>query len=136
MLTLTPSKAIVLSLLLAVIGCSAPPESTQSEQSAVSAPSKAIAIDGSSTVYPISDEVAKEYEFEKGDAAPAINVAFSGTSGGFRKFCAGETDINNASRPITKEEMTTCKAAGIEYIELPVAFDALTVAVHKQEAAF
>jgi phosphate transport system substrate-binding protein len=123
--------AIALGLVFSVVGCSAPTEPTQSGSSdAVSSPSATITIDGSSTVYPISDEVAKEYQFEKGDAAPIINVAFSGTTGGFRKFCAGETDISDASRPITKDEMAACKDAGIEYIELPVAFDALTVVVH------
>ena len=123
---------MALSLLLTTVGCSASIESTESTQrelAEVSSPT-AIAIDGSSTVYPISDEVAKEYQFEKAEAAPSIDVAFSGTTGGFRKFCAGETDINGASRPITKDEMAACKDAGVEYIELPVAFDALTIAVH------
>ena len=93
-------------------------------------PVTSIKIDGSSTVYPISLEVAQEYTFEKGAAAPLIEVDFSGTSAGFKRFCAGETDISNASRPITTAEMATCREAGIEYIELPVAFDALTVVVH------
>ncbi|MGF1538318.1 MAG: PstS family phosphate ABC transporter substrate-binding protein [Elainellaceae cyanobacterium] len=121
--------AIALALLTAA-GCSAPVESPQSQSESPEASAPAIAIDGSSTVYPISNEVALEYQFEKGDAAPDISVEFSGTSGGFRKFCAGETDISDASRPITKDEMSTCKETGVEFIELPVAFDALTVAVH------
>ena len=61
-----------------------------------------------------------------------VTVGISGTGGGFKKFCRGETDISDASRPILKEEMEACKANGIEYIELPVCFDALTVAVHPQ----
>ena len=125
-----PSRAIALGLLAAVVGCSAP-DSSQSEGASPSPSVATITIDGSSTVYPISDEVAQEYAFEKAEAAPAIEVAFSGTSGGFRRFCAGETDISNASRPITQAEMETCKASGIEYLELPIAFDALTVAVHR-----
>ncbi|MGF1512892.1 MAG: PstS family phosphate ABC transporter substrate-binding protein [Elainellaceae cyanobacterium] len=126
--------SIAFSLMIAAASCSAPPESPQSESTAElpeADSSAAIAIDGSSTVYPISNEVAQEYIFEKGDSAPAIDVTFSGTSGGFRKFCAGETDISDASRPITQAEMAACKEAGVEYIELPVAFDALTVAVHQ-----
>jgi phosphate transport system substrate-binding protein len=58
-----------------------------------------------------------------------VTVGISGTGGGFKKFCRGETDISNASRPILKEEMALCKQNGVEYYELPVAFDALTVAV-------
>lgn len=138
MWTFTSSRAIALSLLLAAVGCSAPSDSGSTSSSTTSSDtasaaettSQAIVIDGSSTVYPISDEVAKEYQFEKAEAAPPIEVTFSGTGGGFSKFCAGETDINNASRPISTEEMETCREAGIEYVELPVAFDALTVVVH------
>lgn len=126
---LTPSRAIALSFVFTVAGCTSPLPSTLPDSSATS--SATINIDGSSTVYPISDEVAQEYSFELGYASPTINVTFSGTSAGFRKFCAGETDISNASRPITQTEMATCKEAGVEYIELPVAFDALTVAVHQ-----
>jgi phosphate transport system substrate-binding protein len=120
--------AIALSLLTTV-GCATVPETPTADTSEASA--TAILIDGSSTVYPISEEVAKEYEFEMAEAAPPIEVEFSGTTAGFRKFCAGETDISGASRPITTEEMETCKENGIEFIELPVAFDALTVAVHR-----
>jgi phosphate transport system substrate-binding protein len=130
MFTWTPGRAIAFGLLFAAVGCSASTETTQSEATETTSSSTTIAIDGSSTVYPISEEMALEYLFEKGDDSVIIDVDFSGTTGGFRKFCSGETDISNASRPITKEEMATCKEAGVEYIELPVAFDALTVAVH------
>jgi phosphate transport system substrate-binding protein len=122
------------SILLAtvLVSCSAPPESNpQRQQSAASTPPvSSIKIDGSSTVFPLTDEVVKELQFEKGKNAPEVFVEFSGTGGGFKKFCAGETDINNASRPILKAEMEICKANGIEYVEIPVAFDALTVVVH------
>jgi len=98
---------------------------------AASAPARAaetIAIDGSSTVYPVAEAVAEEFQGqEKGQVR--VTVGISGTGGGFKKFCRGETDISDASRPILKEEIDACKAAGISYYELPVAYDALTVAV-------
>lgn len=86
-----------------------------------------IKIDGSSTVYPITERIAEG--FQKTGAA-RVTVGVSGTGGGFKKFCAGETDISNASRPILKKEMAACAAKGIRYIELPVAYDALTVVVN------
>ncbi len=88
-----------------------------------------IKIDGSSTVYPITEAVAEEFQKSKGGAVK-VTVGISGTGGGFKKFCRGETDISNASRPISIKEMNACKEAGIKYVELPVAFDALTVVVH------
>jgi phosphate transport system substrate-binding protein len=88
-----------------------------------------IRIDGSSTVFPVTEAVAEE--FQKANRGLKVTVGISGTGGGFKKFCRGETDIQNASRPITANEMKDCKAAGVQYIELPVAFDALTVVVHK-----
>jgi phosphate transport system substrate-binding protein len=92
---------------------------------------KLIKIDGSSTVFPATEAVAEEFQnHTKG--AVKVTVGISGTGGGFKKFCRGETDISDASRPILKEEMEACKVNGIEYIELPVCFDALTVAVHPQ----
>jgi phosphate transport system substrate-binding protein len=86
-----------------------------------------IAIDGSSTVFPAVEAIAEE--FQKSEKGIKVTVGISGTGGGFKKFCRGETDISNGSRPILKEEMADCKKAGIEFFELPVAFDALTVAV-------
>ena len=88
-----------------------------------------VKVDGSSTVYPITEAVAEEFQKMKKNAVK-VTVGISGTGGGFKKFCRGETDISNASRPILKKEMEECKTAGIKYIELPVAFDALTVVVH------
>ncbi len=88
---------------------------------------KIIKIDGSSTVYPITEAVAEE--FQKSQKVK-VTVGESGTGGGFKKFCRGETDISNASRPISQKEIDACKEAGIQFIELPVAFDALTVAVN------
>jgi phosphate transport system substrate-binding protein len=90
-----------------------------------------VKVDGSSTVYPITEAVAEEFQKSKKNAVK-VTVGISGTGGGFKKFCRGETDIANASRPILKKEMEDCKAAGITYIELPVAFDALTVVINPQ----
>lgn len=91
--------------------------------------SPTIRIDGSSTVYPITEAVAEDYQIAKRGAV-RVTVGISGTGGGFRKFCRAETDIVNASRPITQLEMEACKAAGVQYIEMPIAFDALTVVVN------
>jgi phosphate transport system substrate-binding protein len=87
-----------------------------------------VQIDGSSTVFPVTEAVAEEFQkIKKGKIK--VTVGISGTGGGFKKFCRGETDIQDASRPILKQEMEACKGAGVEYIELPIAFDALTVIV-------
>jgi phosphate transport system substrate-binding protein len=88
---------------------------------------KTIAIDGSSTVFPVMEAVAEE--FQKANKGIRVTVGISGTGGGFKKFCRGETDISNGSRPILKEELAECRKSGIEFYELPIAFDALTVAV-------
>jgi len=86
-----------------------------------------VTLDGSSTVFPISEAVAEE--FQKATPGVRVTVGISGTGGGFQKFCRGETDISNASRPITASEMQACAAAGIAFIELPVAYDGLAVVV-------
>ncbi len=91
----------------------------------------AIKIDGSSTVFPISEAYAEEFQIQKRGKV-RVTVGVSGTGGGFKKFCRGETDISNASRPITAEEMEICRNAGIKYMELPIAFDALTVVINPQ----
>ena len=88
-----------------------------------------VKIDGSSTVYPITQLVAEV--FNESHSKVNISVGFSGTGGGFKKFTAGETDISNASRPIKASEAKKLKDAGIEFIELPVAYDGLTIAVNK-----
>lgn len=88
-----------------------------------------IKIDGSSTVFPITEAVAEEFQkVEKGKTK--VTVGISGTGGGFKKFCAGETDISDASRPIKPSEVELCKKNGIEYIELPVAYDGLAVLIN------
>jgi phosphate transport system substrate-binding protein len=88
-----------------------------------------IKIDGSSTVFPITEAVAEEFQKAK-KGAVRVTVGISGTGGGFKKFCRGETDISNASRPITKSEMADCQKAGVTYLEMPVAYDALSVVVN------
>jgi len=96
---------------------------------AQAAQAQIVKIDGSSTVYPITEAVAEEFQKAKKNAIK-VTVGISGTGGGFKKFCRNETDISNASRPITAKEMEDCKAAGVEYIEMPVAYDALTVVIN------
>ena len=88
-----------------------------------------VKVDGSSTVFPITEAVAEEFQKAKKQSIK-VTVGISGTGGGFKKFCRGETDISDASRPILKAEMAECAKAGIEYYELPVAFDALTVVIN------
>jgi phosphate transport system substrate-binding protein len=90
---------------------------------------KLIRIEGSSTVFPIAEAVAEEFQ-SVGNNRVRVTVGLSGTGGGFKKLCRGDTDIANASRPILTNEMEKCRAAGIQYIELPVAFDAITVVVN------
>ncbi|GAB4341454.1 MAG: PstS family phosphate ABC transporter substrate-binding protein [Cyanophyceae cyanobacterium] len=92
--------------------------------------SGAVMVDGSSTVFPISEGMAEE--FMKANPDVRVTVGVSGTGGGFKKFCAGETDMSNASRPIKQSEIDLCKQNGIEYVELPVAFDGLSVVVNKE----
>lgn len=86
-----------------------------------------VRIDGSSTVFPITEAISEEFQNAKNIR---VTVGISGTGGGFKKFCRGEVHITEASRPILTKEMEACKTAGIEYIELPIAYDALTVAVN------
>ena len=88
-----------------------------------------VKVDGSSTVFPITEAVAEEFQkAEKGKVR--VTVGISGTGGGFKKFCAGETDVSDASRPIKESEVKLCAEKGIEYIELPVAYDGLAVMVN------
>lgn len=92
--------------------------------------SGAIVIDGSSTVYPITELAMQQFML----VAPNVNIQLgvSGTGGGFKKFCAGITDISNASRPIKPDEREICRANGIEFVEAPVAFDGVSVIVNRE----
>jgi len=113
--------AILVSTLLVLFSCGG----KKQEQNQLTG---TINIDGSSTVYPITEAVAEE--FKKAYPDVKVAVALSGTGGGFKKFVRGETDINDASRPISNYEDSVAKANGIEYIELVVAYDGLVVVVN------
>ncbi len=89
-----------------------------------------VSSDGSSTVLPIMEAVAEE--FQKANSGVQVTVGSSGTGGGFKKFCAGETDIANASRPIKQEEIELCQKNNVEFVELPVAYDGLSVVANPQ----
>jgi phosphate transport system substrate-binding protein len=91
-----------------------------------------IQVDGSSTVFPISEAVAEE--FQKSHPSVRVPVGISGTGGGFQKFCRGETDISDASRPIRPAEIEACSKAGVEYIELPIAYDGLAIVVNPKNS--
>lgn len=131
-------SAIVLFAIAAMLvfaGCAGAPQKEQHEvtQAPTTTPaatpaiklSGAVKIDGSSTVFPISEAVSEE--FQKLHREVKVTVGISGTGGGFKKFCNGETDISDASRPIKSSEKDACAKNGIEYIELPVAYDGLSV---------
>lgn len=112
-----------LSLLLAACG-----GSTSDEGAAGSDLTGQVRIDGSSTVFPLTGLAAEDFQLE--NSGVQVTVGSSGTGGGFEKFCRGETDANNASRPIKDDEAANCAEAGVEFGELQVAVDALTVVVN------
>ena len=87
-----------------------------------------VRVDGSSTVFPIMEAIAEEFGKAHPDAR--VTVGISGTGGGFKKFCAGETDLSDASRPIKPTEVEACARAGVEYVELPIAYDGIVIVVH------
>jgi phosphate transport system substrate-binding protein len=121
---------LALAISTALVGCGKQ-DSADSSAPKTGRDAPVIRIDGSSTVFPIAEAVAEEFQLgERG--AVRVTVGLSGTGGGFKKLCRGDIDISNASRPILEEEMAACKAAGIGFIELPVAFDAITVVVNPQ----
>jgi phosphate transport system substrate-binding protein len=125
--------AIVVSACSGGGASSAPTSGTSGAPSQAAALSGTITIDGSSTVFPITEAVTEEFTKLNGNVE--VNVSESGTGGGFKKFCADETDINDASRPIKDTDAAegqACKAAGIEFVQLHVAMDGLTVAVNPQ----
>ncbi|MEY3732902.1 MAG: hypothetical protein RL347_261 [Actinomycetota bacterium] len=119
--------AISSALVLAACGGGSSSDSSASGDPNLSG---AVRIDGSSTVYPLTALAAED--FMAANPGVQVTVAASGTGGGFEKFCRGETDANDASRPIKDEEAAACTEAGVEYAELQVAVDALTVVVNKE----
>jgi phosphate transport system substrate-binding protein len=118
--------AAAMSALTLSLACGR--DSGPSGSSATSAPASVIRLDGSSTVFPISEAVAEE--FQQANTGTRVTVGISGTGGGFQKFCRGETDIQDASRPISKTEMTACSDAGVSFIELPIAYDGIAIVVN------
>lgn len=134
------SFASVVALVVGVTACNGNNTSntTESPQAEGSSPatetaansnvSGTVTVDGSSTVFPIAEAMAEE--FQKANPNVRVTVGSSGTGGGFKKFCNGETDISNASRPIKAEEVELCKKGNVEYIELPVSFDGIAVVVN------
>jgi phosphate transport system substrate-binding protein len=116
----------VFSLAAAAAGCRG--GDTGSTQGGASGSSQLIAIDGSSTVFPITEAVAEE--FQRANPGVRVTVGTSGTGGGFQKFCRDEIDISDASRPIKAAEADACSKAGIQFIEVPVAYDGLAVVVN------
>ncbi len=115
--------ALPLCLILSACGGSSP-----ASEGGAAPSSGVITADGSSTVAPVTEAVAEE--FQKANAGTKVTVGTSGTGGGFQKFCRGETDISDASRPINPSETEACTKAGIAYVELPVAYDGLAIVVN------
>ncbi len=106
--------------------------STEAKTSPVSSLQGTVSVDGSSTVYPITEAAASGFR----DKYPKVEVTVgkSGTGGGFKRFVKGETDISDASRPIKKDEMAECVKNGVNFIELPVAYDGISICVHKDNS--
>jgi phosphate transport system substrate-binding protein len=119
--------AVAMVATLAACGKSAQDARTGSSAPASAGPS-IVSLDGSSTVFPISEAVAEE--FQKAEKGTRVTVGISGTGGGFQKFCRAETDISDASRPISATEVEACRKAGVEYIELPIAYDGIAIVVN------
>lgn len=125
------NKTFIIVGVLIILGLLAYGYTRQKDQGEVAGDSEGlIAIDGSSTVYPITEAVAEE--FQLANSGTNVTVGISGTGGGFKKFCVGETDISDASRPIKDSEIQTCAGSGISFVELPVAFDGIAVMVNPE----
>lgn len=116
---------LTIALLFMLAACGGGEE--QAKQGGSS--SEQIAIDGSSTVFPLAEAAAEAYG-RSATGGARVTVGESGTGGGFSKFCRGETQISNASRPISAEEIAACAAANIQFVEIPIAFDGISVVVH------
>ena len=115
--------ALAAALCLALVACGGGDSGTTGTPSA-----QVITADGSSTVFPVTEAFAEE--FQNVNRGLRVTVGRSGTGGGFEKFCRGETDISNASRPISASEVALCAKGGIDYVELPVGYDGLAVLVN------
>jgi phosphate transport system substrate-binding protein len=128
----SPIRVALTVVLCGSFACKKNADSGGAAQTPGTAPAAAgnaiVRADGSSTVFPIAEAVAEE--FQKANRDIKVTVGISGTGGGFKKFCTGETDVSNASRPIKPTEVELCGKNGVEYIELPVAYDGLAVLVN------
>src|SRR5215204_5250891 len=123
---LSAMTTLIFVLLLTACGQSA--QDARGGAAPASSGPSLVSLDGSSTVFPISEAVAEE--FQKVEKDIRVTVGISGTGGGFQKFCRAEIDISDASRPISATEVEACKKSGVEYIELPVAYDGIAIAVN------
>lgn len=122
------ASPLLLALSVAVVGAAVGPAGSAACRGRSGGPARVVAVDGSSTVYPIAEAAAEEYR--RVNPGARVTVGVSGTGGGFEMFCAGETDISSASRPIRAAEIAACASAGIDFIELPIAYDGIAVVVH------
>ncbi|MFP3940537.1 MAG: PstS family phosphate ABC transporter substrate-binding protein [Thermoanaerobaculia bacterium] len=119
------TKLLLTALAVALAGCG---DSRSGGGNAAGGRSAIVQMDGSSTVFPVSEAVAEEFQAEH--SGVRVTVGISGTGGGFKRFCRGETDVTGASRPIDGSEVEACRTRGIDFIELPVAFDGIAVVVN------
>lgn len=130
MISLPRSLVILMTATLVLAACGGAGPGTPAQQPGATQLAGTVKVDGSSTVFPISEAMAEE--FQKLHPDVRITVGISGTGGGFKKFCAGETDVSDASRPIKDSEKAECEKNGIAYKELQVAIDGISVVVNKQ----
>lgn len=115
-LSLVARAGVAVATLMAAVACGGGSSYTM------------VTLDGSSTVFPISEAVAEDFQRET--PGTRVTVGISGTGGGFQKFCRAETDISNASRPISASEIAACGQTGVGFVELPVAYDGIAIVVH------
>jgi len=132
-MTLPIRHIVLLALVATLAACGKSAQDARSGGAPGSSGPSLVSLDGSSTVFPISEAVAEE--FQKVEKGTKVTVGISGTGGGFQKFCRGETDISDASRPISATEVEACSKAGIQYIELPIAYDGIAIAVNPKNNA-
>jgi phosphate transport system substrate-binding protein len=118
--------AVAALLAVTLAACGSSSQDARGGSASSTGPSL-VTLDGSSTVFPISEAVAEE--FQKAEKGVNVTVGISGTGGGFQKFCRSEIDISDASRPISASEVEACRKSGVEYVELPIAYDGIAIAV-------
>ncbi len=123
--------ALFIAISFILVACSTSPNTDMANEETSNREVESIgqvSIDGSSTVFPVTEAVAEEFYAVNPDIK--VTVGLSGTGGGFKKFCRGETDVNDASRPIKETEIELCDSSGIDYVDFTVAYDGLAVIVH------